>query len=522
MTQSSKKKLWILWGALTLVGVAYLLIGMLNEATATSPMLSSARSILVPGETTHGHHTIELSCETCHTSAFGGGELIQDACVSCHAKELELSDDSHPASKFDDPSNVERLDTLDAQQCITCHQEHRPDITHAMGVTLPTDFCAHCHSGEDEMPPDHQDLSFAGCTAAGCHNYHDNRALYEDYLVKHGGAAWLLEEGTVPARNFAEAATEMLAYPVDQYPLEALTGEQSDAPAGMSVDPKIHAEWLASSHAKNGVNCSACHVNNDAETAGEMAGKWVDQPGYAGCQSCHGEEIEGFLAGKHGALLAVGLGPMTPEKSRLPMKDGIHDKALSCSTCHEPHAPDTRKAAVESCMSCHDDEHTLAYKQSSHFQRWEAEMAGTAPVGSGVTCATCHMPRTDMDTEDGSRIVVQHNQNDTLRPNEKMIRPVCMNCHGLNFSIDALADPALIKNNFMGKPAKHVESVDMAVAKDAKAREKREVEKKQRAALAAKAAASESAEAGAEGTGKSDAEPTAVVDEYEEDFDEYN
>ena len=37
------------------------------------------------------------------------------------------------------------------------------------------------------------------------------------------------------------------------------------------------------------------------------------------------------------------------------------------------------------------------------------------------------------------RTLVQHNQNDGLQPNEKMIRPVCMSCHGLGFSIDALA-----------------------------------------------------------------------------------
>ena len=50
-----------------------------------------------------------------------------------------------------------------------------------------------------------------------------------------------------------------------------------------------------------------------------------------------------------------------------------------------------------------------------------------------------------------------------LQPNEKMIRGVCMKCHGLSFSIDALADPVLIERNFQGQPSRHVESVDMAV-----------------------------------------------------------
>jgi hypothetical protein len=61
---------------------------------------------------------------------------------------------------------------------------------------------------------------------------------------------------------------------------------------------------------------------------------------------------------------------------------------------------------------------------------------------------------------------VQHNQNDTLRPNEKMIRPVCQSCHGLPFVLDALADAELVERNFSGAPSVHVPSVDMAVARE--------------------------------------------------------
>jgi hypothetical protein len=60
-------------------------------------------------------------------------------------------------------------------------------------------------------------------------------------------------------------------------------------------------------------------------------------------------------------------------------------------------------------------------------------------------------------------IFVNHNQNDVLRPNEKMIRPVCLQCHSLDFSIDALADKALIENNFSGKPSVHIPSIDWAL-----------------------------------------------------------
>ena len=39
--------------------------------------------------------------------------------------------------------------------------------------------------------PSHAGLGFAGCALAGCHNYHDNRALYEDFLVAHAGRPWV-------------------------------------------------------------------------------------------------------------------------------------------------------------------------------------------------------------------------------------------------------------------------------------------------------------------------------------------
>ena len=68
---------------------------------------------------------------------------------------------------------------------------------------------------------------------------------------------------------------------------------------------------------------------------------------------------------------------------------------------------------------------------------------------------------------EADRVRVQHNQNWNLRPNEKMIRDVCLNCHGLGFSIDSLADRNLIELNFRGRPSRHIESIEMAAKKAA-------------------------------------------------------
>jgi hypothetical protein len=73
------------------------------------------------------------------------------------------------------------------------------------------------------------------------------------------------------------------------------------------------------------------------------------------------------------------------------------------------------------------------------------------------------MPAMSTRSDDGSRqIFVTHNQNDNLRPNEKMVRSVCGHCHGLQFTLDALADAALVATNFNRKPAVRVESIEWA------------------------------------------------------------
>jgi hypothetical protein len=71
------------------------------------------------------------------------------------------------------------------------------------------------------------------------------------------------------------------------------------------------------------------------------------------------------------------------------------------------------------------------------------------------------MPLKSIEDDSGmDRVIVNHNQNENLRPNEKMVRSVCASCHGLPFTLDALADPALVRRNFSGRPAAHIQSID--------------------------------------------------------------
>lgn len=473
MTQGrNRKSLWSLWLVLTLalagtIGAALYSLGK-PQPNALDLQL---RALLLPGSTTHGHHQIELACNACHSKAFPDREEVQQSCETCHAAALKEARDTHPKSKFTDPRNAERAALLDATWCVTCHVEHKPHITIAAGVTLPADYCVICHEEVAKDRPSHQDMAFNTCTNSGCHSYHDNTALYEDFLLKHGHGDFLTPKPEVPARDFREVIEELGDYPSERYPVVELGAGDADHGSDLRSDDAIRGDWFGTAHARAGVNCSACHVEPGAEGEGKRR-NWVEKPTEQVCASCHKPEVEGFLGGLHGMRLGQDLAPMTPADARLPMKkDAAHD-ALSCTSCHGAHRFDTQAAAVESCLACHDDGHTRNYKASPHYAAWQAETAGTAPAGSGVSCATCHLPRVEFRTPDYvKRVLVQHNQNANLQPSVKMTRSVCLSCHGLGFSLDALADGALSARNFKGRPSIHVNSIEMALERDRASRQ---------------------------------------------------
>lgn len=422
---------WLLWLLATLAIATYLGYQLTQK---------KEKPDLLIGQSSHGHHQIEMACDTCHTSPFGGTEVLQEACVSCHSDELKRALDSHPLKKFKNPRNAELLEILDARYCVTCHREHNPDITRPMAVTLPEDYCFECHQEVGEERESHKGLGFETCASAGCHNFHDNKALYENFLLKHAHEPDMTG-GAAPKRA------------LDEY-MKSI-GQSWDTKNSIAIpenpeNEAVRSQWAHSSHGQAEVACTNCHTSKEAPD------QWIEKPDHNQCSSCHSNEVAGFLNGKHGMRLKQGLTAMTPAQARLPMRDDAAHKELSCNSCHSAHDDDTRFAATQACLGCHADDHSLAFNDSPH-----ASLDSNA-----LSCASCHMPRVEMTTFGVEHIGVEHNQNATLRPNEKMIRPVCMNCHGLGFAIDALADPALIKNNFKGSPSRHIQSIDMAVERD--------------------------------------------------------
>ncbi len=458
---SKKQGIWITWLASSLA-----LVAVLAYELAAQPQKPN----FLTGPGTHGHYQIELQCDACHTDPLGGGEVLQDACVNCHGQELNDAMDSNPKSKFTDPRNADLISTLDARYCTTCHLEHNPDITREMGVTLPIDFCVQCHGNIGEERDSHAGMSFDTCASAGCHNYHDNRALYEDFLLRHAMPG---DHPTVAART---PGTTLSAY------IELLDLKLADRPGDIGTVPaevlsstafgQIQHDWLSSRHGQTGVTCAGCHAPDnlwDAESrtlSSRPDSDWIEQPGIESCGACHGTQADGFVSGKHGMRLAQGLPPMTPAEARQPMRAEASHAELGCNSCHQAHTDDRIQAAASACLVCHADEHSLSFEESPHGKLWDEVSRGMRSPTEGVSCATCHLPAVEEKRAQQELAYTEHNQNATLRPNEKMIRTTCLHCHTLQFSLDALADEALILRNFDGPPEHRVDSIPMVLERE--------------------------------------------------------
>ncbi len=414
-------------------------------------MFGASKQRFLPGQTTSAHHQVELACELCHSPLDG---VKQEVCLDCHGDALKQVSDSHAVKVFNDPRSFAMLEKLDAKRCVTCHAEHLGEQYQDKAASVPVDFCFACHDDIGQERASHKGLSPEGCSASGCHNYHDNTALYEDFVKKHLDEQGTFISAVVPSRNIGTINRQKVKIAV-----KSLNSDDHDG-RSLKQNPTLIGQWADSEHAAAGINCSHCHQAN-SKIAGMRNMEWDDRVSEKVCQHCHDKEAERFFQGKHGMRLAAGLSPMKPGLARIPMNPKAHDKELTCNSCHSAHDYEMQKAAVDSCLTCHDDTHSKAYLESPHYQLWKKALSGELPAGAGVSCATCHLPRLIVKQEGVTRVLVDHNQNANLRPNSKMIRDVCMHCHGLEFSLASLADSNLQLNNYSGQPIKSHKTVEM-------------------------------------------------------------
>ncbi|MEM8829781.1 MAG: cytochrome c3 family protein [Cyanobacteria bacterium P01_G01_bin.19] len=204
---------------------------------------------------------------------------------------------------------------------------------------------------------------------------------------------------------------------------------------------KIEQQWQTSAHALAEVNCSSCHQEQETK-------KFVAKPTEESCRSCHETSVDTFLLGKHGIRTLEGLSPLTPAMAHLPMQAEIEDKQMNCNTCHNVHTVNTYQASVDSCLTCHADNHSLNYKNSPHASIFQEIGTLPRPSRDSVTCATCHLPREASE----DNVLVNHNNTYTLKPRDRMVKEVCMNCHGVEHSYDSIFDDELVEANFARPP----------------------------------------------------------------------
>jgi formate-dependent nitrite reductase cytochrome c552 subunit len=79
------------------------------------------------------------------------------------------------------------------------------------------------------------------------------------------------------------------------------------------------------------------------------------------------------------------------------------------------------------------------------------------PSQASVTCATCHLPRQEV----GESVTVNHNNTYTLLPRDRMVKEVCMNCHGLEYSYNSIFDDQLVEDNFSRSPSQELETFQL-------------------------------------------------------------
>ena len=102
---------------------------------------------------------------------------------------------------------------------------------------------AHCHLDIAEDRPSHEGMGFETCASAGCHNFHDNRGLYEDFLLKHLHEADVLPQPRVATRDLRASLELLDSYPFDKYPVRELAVQHRDAPLEHRQDSKINHQF---------------------------------------------------------------------------------------------------------------------------------------------------------------------------------------------------------------------------------------------------------------------------------------
>ncbi|MFN8177688.1 MAG: cytochrome c3 family protein [bacterium] len=175
-------------------------------------------------------------------------------------------------------------------------------------------------------------------------------------------------------------------------------------------------DWQESLHSRAGVYCGSCHGTHEAG--------FFPRPGPDRCALCHAQEVEEFLASKHGPRNAPG---------------------VRCVSCHEPHATERGLAkSLKVCMDCHlSSQHVQGFLQSRMGLVLTTQPPDPAGKLRAADCVTCHMPQSVILKQTGdfrNDAVTLHDPASTVakdpadstmlaRTTIETLVPVCKQCH---------------------------------------------------------------------------------------------
>ncbi len=184
------------------------------------------------------------------------------------------------------------------------------------------------------------------------------------------------------------------------------------------VTPNIVKDWQLSKHFENDVDCATCH-GEDHVTMKDFAK--AEMPTYETCGTCHEEQVDQFVAGKHSkgwaAIMAMPTIHMQPwpliegekgcgschkigvkteqEIAKLRSEGSMYGHA-SCDACHTRHTFSVKEAKQpQACQTCHmgfDHPQWEMYSGSKHGVRFLLKQKGVLPENTPApTCQDCHM-----------------------------------------------------------------------------------------------------------------------------------